>query len=67
VTTHAVEALWRQADVRHDRDVDPRDGLDRLRHGHTTLELHRGGPAFLDEADAARQGLLGADLVRAER
>jgi hypothetical protein len=66
VATHAVEALRCEADVAHHGDVDSGEGLDRVTHHHSALELDALG-ALLHQADRALDRLLRADLVRTER
>jgi hypothetical protein len=40
VSTHAVDALWRETNVTHDRDVGIGDRADRIGDGETALEFH---------------------------
>ena len=47
-----VDALRRQAEVAHYRDVRPHHRRDRLRRPHPAFQLHRGCPALLLDQSA---------------
>ena len=67
VAADGMLALWREADVGHDRDAGRGQGGDLRRHRPAALELDRVGPALLHEPGGRLQRLLGAGLVGPER
>jgi hypothetical protein len=65
VPTHSVIALWRQANVAHDGNVNSADGSDGVKHRRPTFEFDR-RCSGLDELDCASDALLAVDVIRAE-